>query len=148
MNELIRAMRLRTHAHRREESEAAALAEIALWSATADGVLEDAEVRELCAMLVRIEGLTHFDEDFARGVVAQMAERYRDEAAISERVLSLCVRVHDAALRARAYQLALWSAARDGHFSEDEAAFLESLQEALELSDDEADALAEVVKSG
>jgi tellurite resistance protein len=131
------------------QSEPDAVAELALWAATADGLLDEAEVDELAGLLARLPGLSTFDVERARTIVAGLAEKYATEEAIAARILELTVHVRSPEARRTCYQLAIWSAARDGRFSEEEAAFLENLQEALELSDDEADALfRETVETG
>jgi tellurite resistance protein len=141
MRDLIRSVRSHTRGRSEGPSEPDAVAELALWASTADGVLDETEVEELSALLARIEGLAGFDADRARTIVSAMAAKYPSEDAIATRILELAAHIHEPELRTRSYQLAIWSCARDGQFSEEEAAFLENLQEALELSDDEADAL-------
>jgi tellurite resistance protein len=141
MRDLIRSVRVRAHGGGEGPSEPDAVAELALWASTADGVLDKAEVEELSAVLARVEGLAGFDVARARAIVNRMAQMYPSEDAIATRILELAAHIRAPELRTCSYQLAIWSCARDGQFSEEEAAFLENLQEALELSDDEADAL-------
>jgi tellurite resistance protein len=117
------------------------VAELALWSATADGVLDQQDVEELAGLLRQLPGLEGFDVDEAMRLVDAMACTYTTEESIAARVTEIALAIHSAEARRASYQLALWSAARDGHFSEEEVSFLESLQECLEISDEEAEAL-------
>lgn len=121
--------------------EPGAVAELALWAATADGVLDRTEVEELSALLTQLPGLAGFDLQGASVIVERLAATYTSEDAIAARILELTVRVRSDDARHACYQLAVWAAARDGQFTGEEVAFLESLQEALELSDSDADAL-------
>jgi tellurite resistance protein len=135
---LVREMRARATL---TGAEPEAVAELAFWSASSDGVLDDAEVDEISALLAQLPGLEGFDAPRARSLVEHLAEAYVSEEAIAARILELTVSVRSHDARKACYQLAVWSAARDGQFTEEEAGFLESLQEALELSDSEADEL-------
>lgn len=120
-----------------------AVAELAIWAATSDGVLDRTEVEDLSTVLSQLPGLTGFDVARASAIVERLAATYTSEDLIAARILELTVHVRSHEARSACYQLAVWCAARDGKFTEEEVAFLESLQEALELSDDEADALLE-----
>jgi len=138
VRDLVKSIRSRSNP---TGAEPDAVAELALWAATADGVLDAREIEDIAGVLAQLPGLDGFDVDRVQVLVSTLADTYTSEDAIAERILELTmnVRAHDA--RRCCFQLAVWSAARDGTFSEEEASFLESLQEALELSDDEADAL-------
>ena len=138
MRDLVRVMR--SHGAN-SIAEPESVAELAMWAATADGVLDEREIDDIAGMLAQLPGLEGFDAARGRTLVGHLADTYTSEDAIAARILELTVHVRANDARRACYQLAVWSCARDGQFSEEEAAFLESLQEALELSDNDADAL-------
>lgn len=122
------------------------VAELALWSATSDSVVEDHEVSAVVATLRQIEALADFTESEAQQILDEM-ERYTSAYAINDRITALATHITDPTLRRVSYQLAAYCAASDGELSRDEVDFLHFLQEAFGLSDAEAETLFREVTS-
>jgi tellurite resistance protein len=117
------------------------VAELALWSATVDGVVEPDEVLGLAELLRDLPGLEGFDDAEAQRTMDAMAATYATDDAIADRIAEISQAIDSVPLRRASYQLALWCAARDGKFTEDELDFLQALQDTLGISDEDADAL-------
>lgn len=122
--------------------EALAVAELALWAATSDGVIEPAEVSAIVTKIRELEGYADFTEDDARALLAEFDD-YEDDVEVEGRIHEITEKITDAKLRRAAYQLAVVCAANDGVLTADERDFLEFLRESFELSDDEAARLRE-----
>lgn len=122
--------------------EALAVAELALWAATSDGVIEPAEVSAIVTKIRELEGYADFTEDDARALLAEFDD-YEDDVEVEGRIHEITEKITDAKLRRAAYQLAVVCAANDGVLTADERDFLEFLRESFELSVDEAARLRE-----
>jgi tellurite resistance protein len=134
--------------HVDRDREPLLIAELAVWSATADGVLDRAELSALAALLRDVPGLSQFTDAAAFELAETLVRKYVTEDAIGARITEIALSIRTPDARRASYQLAVWSAARDGQFSEEEAAFLENLQDCLEIDDDEADQLAREATAG
>ncbi len=99
------------------------VAELALWSASADGVVEGHELAGIVKTIRQVPGLSDFDTADAQELLVEMALLGSDEQ-VSARLERLADGIHDDGLRRAAFQLAVYCASSDGHFSESEIALL------------------------
>lgn len=106
------------------------VAELALWSASSDGVVERHELDGIVSTIRQVPGLADFDEDDAQAILGDMAE-FDDDAAVTARLRALAAGITDPGLRRAAFQLAVYCASSDGEFSADETAFLDWLAAAF-----------------
>jgi tellurite resistance protein len=116
------------------------VAELALWSATSDGLVEAHELNGIVATIRQVPGLGDFDEDDAKALLEHMAE-FDDDAKVTSRLHALAAGITEQGLRRAAFQLAVYCASSDGEFSEDETNFLEWLASAFDLDPDAAEAM-------
>lgn len=123
-----------------DEEQPWAVAELALWAATSDDEIEDHEVRTIVQTLRSVPGLTDFTEEDAQEIVDEM-EGFGTEEAVQARIAELAGAITDATLRRVTWQLAAYCAASDGELSAEEEDFLEYLQDAFDIDDEEAEAL-------
>ncbi|MEZ4395093.1 MAG: tellurite resistance TerB family protein [Polyangiales bacterium] len=123
-----------------DEEQPWAVAELALWAATSDDEIEDHEVRTIVQTLRSVPGLTDFTEEDAQEIVDEM-ESFATEEAVQARIAELAGAITDATLRRVTWQLAAYCAASDGELSAEEEDFLEYLQDAFDIDDEEAEAL-------
>lgn len=123
-----------------DEEQPWAVAELALWAATSDDEIEDHEVRTIVQTLRSVPGLTDFTEEDAQEIVDEM-EGFSTEEAVQARIAELAGAISDATLRRVTWQLAAYCAASDGELSAEEEDFLEYLQDAFDIDDEEAEAL-------
>jgi len=122
------------------------VAELALWSATSDSVVEDHEIAAVVTTLRQIKALENFSEAEAQQILDEM-EQYSSAYAVNDRITALATHITDPTLRRVCYQLAAYCAASDGELTRDEEDFLHFLQEAFALSEAEADTLFREVTS-
>jgi tellurite resistance protein len=121
--------------------QALAVAELALWAATSDGVIEPAEVSAIVTKIRALERYADFTEDEARAILAEFDD-YEDDLEVEGRIHEITEQITDPKLRRAAYQLAVVCAANDGVLTDDERDFLEFLRESFALSTEEAARLA------
>lgn len=116
------------------------VAELALWSATSDGLVEQHELEGIVSTIRQVPGLADFDEDDAKALLEEMAELDSDDA-VTARLHSLAAGITEPGLRRAAFQLAVYCASSDGEFSQDETDFLEWLASAFGFAPEAAEAL-------
>ena len=116
------------------------VAELALWSATSDGLVEAHELNGIVATIRQVPGLGDFDEDDAKALLEDMAE-FDEDAKVTARLHALAAGITEQGLRRAAFQLAVYCASSDGEFSADETDFLEWLASAFDLDPNAAEAL-------
>ena len=116
------------------------VAELALWSATSDGLVERHELEGIVSTIRQVPGLDDFDEDDAQALLEDMAE-FDDDAKVTARLHELAAGISEPGLRRAAFQLAVYCASSDGEFSRDETDFLEWLASAFGLAPAEAEAM-------
>ena len=116
------------------------VAELALWSATSDGLVEAHELNGIVATIRQVPGLGDFDEDDAKALLEHM-EEFDDDAKVAARLHALAAGITEQGLRRAAFQLAGYCASSDGEFSDDETDFLEWLASAFDLDPDAAEAM-------
>lgn len=117
-----------------------AVAELALWAATSDDEIEDHEVRTIVETLRSVPGLDDFAEEDAQELIDEM-EGFTTEEAVQARIAQLAGAIIDPTLRRVTWQLAAYCCASDGELSPEEEDFLEYLQDAFDIDDEEAEAL-------
>lgn len=117
-----------------------AVAELALWAATSDDEIEDHEVRTIVETLRGVPGLGDFSPEDAQEIIDEM-EGFGTEEAVQARIAELAGAIVDPTLRRVTWQLAAYCAASDGELSAEEEDFLEYLQDAFDIDDEEAEAL-------
>ena len=122
------------------------VAELALWSATSDSIVEDHEIDAVVSTLRQIKALADFSREDAEEILEEM-ERYTSAYAVNDRITALAPHITDPTLRRVSYQLAAYCAASDGELTRDEEDFLHFLQEAFGFTDAEADGLFREVTS-
>jgi tellurite resistance protein len=116
------------------------VAELALWAATSDGLIERHELDGIVRTIAQIPGLGDFDEDDARALLDDMTE-YDDDAKVSARLHLLATGIRDPGLQRAAFQLAVYCASSDGEFSADETDFLEWLAVTFGFAPEAAEAM-------
>jgi len=117
-----------------------AVAELALWAATSDDEIEDHEVRTIVETLRGVPGLGDFSSEDAQEIIDDM-EGFSTEESVQARIAELAGAIVDPTLRRVTWQLAAYCAASDGELSVEEEDFLEYLQDAFDIDDEEAEAL-------
>jgi tellurite resistance protein len=116
------------------------VAELALWAATSDGLVERHELEGIVRTIRQVPGLEDFDEGDAEALLEDMAE-YDDDAKVTARLHALAAGITEPGLRRAAFQLAVYCASSDGEFSADETDFLEWLAAAFGLDPEAAEAM-------
>jgi len=116
------------------------VAELALWSATSDDLVERHELEGIVSTIRQVPGLGDFDEDDAQTLLEEMAE-FEDDEAVTARLHALAAGITDLGLRRAAFQLAVYCASSDGEFSADETDFLEWLASAFGFAPEDAEAM-------
>jgi tellurite resistance protein len=116
------------------------VAELALWAATSDGVVERHELEGIVRTICQVPGLEDFDDADAESLLEDMAE-YDDDAKVTARLHALAAGITEQGLRRAAFQLAVYCASSDGEFSVDETDFLEWLASAFSFEPEEAEAM-------
>lgn len=116
------------------------VAELALWSATSDGLVERHELEGIVSTIRQVPGLDDFDEDDAQALLEEMAE-LADDPAVTARLHSLAAGITEPGLRRAAFQLAVYCASSDGEFSADETDFLEWLASTFGFDPEAAESL-------
>lgn len=116
------------------------VAELALWAATSDGLVERHELEGIVSTIRQVPGLGDFDEDDAQSLLVEMAEFDSDEA-VTARLHALAAGITELGLRRAAFQLAVYCASSDGEFSADETDFLEWLASAFGFAPEDAEAM-------
>lgn len=116
------------------------VAELALWAATSDGVVEPHELDGIVSTIRQVPGLEDFDEDDAHALLEDMAA-YDDDAKVTARLHALAAAIVEPGLQRAAFQLAVYCASSDGEFSRDESDFLEWLATAFGFDPAAAEAM-------
>lgn len=120
------------------------VAELALWSATSDGLVERHELDGIVSTIRQVPGLADFDEGDAESLLEDMAE-YDDDTKVTARLHGLAAGITEPGLRRAAFQLAVYCASSDGEFSADETDFLEWLAAAFGFGPEAAEAMIKEV---
>jgi tellurite resistance protein len=116
------------------------VAELALWSATSDGLVERHELDGIVSTIRQVPGLADFDEGDAESLLEDMAE-YDDDLKVTARLHGLAAGITEPGLRRAAFQLAVYCASSDGEFSADETDFLEWLAVAFGFGPEAAETM-------
>lgn len=121
------------------------VAELALWSAMSDGVLEEHEIVTIVDAIRQIPALAEFTRQEATALLRRMFEAFQEEEKMIERIHEVSRGISLAPLRRLAFQLAVYCAASDGMFTDAESQFLRGLQEEFEIPEGEASRLIDEV---
>lgn len=123
-----------------------ALAELALWAASSDEIIERHELNAIVSTVRQLPGLDDFSLDDVRDLARAMAV-FQSESAVETRVKTLAQLLSASDLRTAAFELAVYCTASDGILSADEMEFLSVLQHHLEIdSSDAAQLIVEVTR--
>ncbi|MDC3962949.1 DUF2536 family protein [Polyangium jinanense] len=121
----------------------AAILELALWGALADGELSDDDVNDLLFATQQIPSFEHFTADDLDALIERISEECPDQDAIVGRVQSIVHSIRDPRVQRLTYQILVFFAAKDGELSEAEESILSLAQESWGISDDEAQELTD-----
>ena len=123
----------------------AAILELSVWAAIADGELSNNDVHDLLVGAQQIPGYEGFTANDLAALIERISRECPTGEAFEARVQSLVHSITNPQVQRLTYQIMVAFAAKDGELSAPEGDLLSVVQQSWGISDDEAQALADAV---
>ncbi|MDI1451065.1 TerB family tellurite resistance protein [Polyangium sp. 6x1] len=123
----------------------AAIMELSLWAAIADGELSNDDINDLLVGAQQIPGFERFTANDLATLIERNSKECATGDAVEARVKSLTHSITNPQVQRLTYQIMITFAAKDGELSEQEDGLLSFVQQSWGISDDEAQRLADAV---